>query len=166
MIVRREHPGDEASIYEVHARAFPTTVEARLVDDLRASNEWLPRLSLVAVDGEAIVGHVVCTRAWIDPAAEPVLGLGPIGVMPGKHGRGVGRSLMVAVLAAAEALDETMVGLLGDPLFYSRFGFCLSHLFSIQPPDPAWKEHFQVRVLAATPPAGGTFRYAEPFSRV
>jgi putative acetyltransferase len=44
-------------------------------------------------------------------------------VLPHHQGVGVGHALMHAVLAAAEAVDETVVGVLGDPAYYARFGF-------------------------------------------
>lgn len=142
-------------------------VEAPLVDDLRASAEWLPRLSLVAeVDGE-IVGHVVCSRGWITTATgdRPVLGLGPLGVAPAHQGAGVGSALVHAVLGAADALDESLVALLGAPAYYGRFGFEPARVHGVEAPDASWGDHFQVRPLAAYDPAlTGPFRYAAPFA--
>jgi putative acetyltransferase len=57
-----------------------------------------------------------------------VLGLGPLGVEPGWQRRGVGSALMHAILGGAEACGETLVGLVGDPAYYGRFGFA-----------PAWE---------------------------
>jgi putative acetyltransferase len=153
VIIRRELATDVPAIRAVTAAAFATAAhsappvepdgvpgEATLVGWLRNDPGWLPSLSLVAEspDGQ-IVGHVVCTRGSIDGA--PVLGLGPISVDPGHQGAGVGSALVHAVLAAADALDEPLVALLGDPGYYGRFGFR---------PDPALT---------------GTFTYAAPFSR-
>jgi putative acetyltransferase len=171
VLVRRERPGDEPAIHRVHAAAFrgpdPAAAEpeeAGLVDRLRASDAWLPALSLVAlVDGE-IVGHVVCTRAWLDPSENQVLGLAPIGVDPTRQRQGIGSALMHAVLAAADALDEPLVGLVGEPEYYGRFGFEPASHHAIAAPDPAWGEYFQVRTLAAYRGSlSGSFRYAEAF---
>jgi putative acetyltransferase len=102
--VGREQFGDEAAIRAVHAGAFrrpedpeATPPEAGLVDELRASEAWLPRLCLVATIDGHIVGHVVCTRAHVE--TEPVLALGPIGVDPSRQNQGVGQTLMKAVIA-------------------------------------------------------------------
>lgn len=75
---------------------------------------------------------------------------------------------MRAVLTAAEGGGWVLVALLGEPEYYGRFGFVASSVHGIEPPDPAWGPYFQVRVLAATPPpdVSGTFRYAEPFTRL
>lgn len=179
MIIRPERPRDTAdhdAIRAVQTAAFRSAetpdaapVEAPLVDALRAGDEWLPRLSLVAETEGAIIGHVVCSRGWVvTPAGHrPALGLGPIGVLPGSQGAGVGTILMHAVLAAADTLDEPLVALLGEPRFYVRFGFVPSHARDIAPPDPAWGEYFQVRPLAAYDHAlRGTFRYAAPFAQL
>jgi putative acetyltransferase len=170
--IRRERPADHAAVRAVHRAAFapdgrpePDVAEAWLVDQLRADAGWLPHLSLVAVSGARVVGHVMASRAVVEPAGEPVLGLGPLGVEPAEQRRGVGSALVHAVLAAAEARDERLVGLLGDPAYYGRFGFVAGAEHGVLPPDPGWGAAFQVRVLAG-PVAGGWFRYAEPFDRL
>lgn len=106
---------------------------------------------------------MTCTRGDVDGV--PALGLGPIAVRPAAQGRGVGSALMHAVLGAAEAADEPLVALLGDPAWYRRFGFGPASSSGIVAPDPAWGEYFQVRVLRPSPPAG-TFGYARPFAEL
>jgi putative acetyltransferase len=162
--------------------------EAWLVDELRAGDAWLPALSLVAVAGDgpvggaveraggvaggaagggpvgAVVGHVVCTRARL--AGAPVLGLGPLSVHPDHQRRGVGSALVHAVLGAADALDEPLVVLLGDPAYYGRFGFRPAHELGITPPVADWVDHFQARPLTAYDGSlRGEFVYPEPFLR-
>lgn len=138
--------------------------EVGLLAALRRSPSWIPRLSLVAVDGEYdIVGHVVCTRGRLG-AGLPVLALGPLGVLPRHQHVGVGHALMHAVLAAAEALDESLVGLLGDRGYYARFGFRPANTMAIEAPDPTWGDHFQVRPLGGRHDSlKGPFCYPPPF---
>lgn len=164
MIVRRERPADRAAVHAVHRAAFATPVEADLVDALRADPGWLPALSLVADDGE-VHGHVVCTRGTV--GGTPALGLGPLGVVPAHRRTGVGSALMHAVLAAADALDEPVVVLLGHQDYYPRFGFVPALDLGITPPDPAWGAHFQARPLTAyTQALRGEFAYAAPFQDI
>ncbi|MGI5156341.1 GNAT family N-acetyltransferase [Microbispora sp. CA-102843] len=112
-----------------------------------------------------IAGHVVCTRAHVE--AVPVLGLGPLAVHPAHQRRGVGSAVVHAALGAAEALGEPLVALLGDPAYYSRFGFEHSETHGVTAPDPKWGEFFQVRVFERpVPPPRGPFTYAKPFSGV
>lgn len=72
---------------------------------------------------------------------------------------------MHGVLAAADALDEAAVVLLGDPRYYRSFGFLLAQPLGILPPDPSWAVHFQVRPLHAWDSSlRGTFHYASAFN--
>jgi putative acetyltransferase len=173
VLIRREVPSDIAAIRAVVAAAFARPddagrlpAEAPLVDELRACSAWLPALSLVAADPDGtVVGHVLATRAHV--GSMPVLGLGPLSVHPGHQRRGVGSALMHAVLGAADALNEPLVALLGDPAYYRRFGFGLSTGYGIEPPLARWRPHFQVRPLTGHEATQrGTFAYPEPFDRV
>lgn len=171
MLIRRERPDDVDRIDEVHRLAFAAMasasaapVEVGLVHALRADAGWVPALSLVAEgpDGD-VVGHVVATEGSI--GSTPVVGLGPIGVLPTDQGQGVGGALMHAVLAAADALGYPFVVLVGHTGYYPRFGFVPATTLRIAAPDPSWGEHFQARSLASAPADGasGTFRFAAPF---
>jgi putative acetyltransferase len=162
MLIRRERRDDVAVVDAVTRAAFGRELEASLLARLRDDEGWLPKLSLVAVEGGEVVGHVVCTRGFVGDA--PVAGLGPISVRPDRQRRGVGHALMHAVLAAAEATDEPVVALVGEPAFYRRFGFTAASEAGIGSPDPAWGEHFQVRTLGAR--VTGPFRYAAPFAEM
>ncbi|MCF8607749.1 N-acetyltransferase [Gordonia sp. HY442] len=138
--------------------------EVALIDSLRDDSGWMPELSLVAVDGELIVGHVVGSRAWLGDS--PAVGLGPLSVSPERQKAGVGSALMHAILGAADALGESIVGLLGEPSYYARFGFVPAALHDVKAPDISWGEYFQVRTLTTYGGAAGLFSYAAPFEAV
>lgn len=197
MLIRRERQADQNAVHSVHHASFhhpdhpkSTPFEAGLVDDLRASYDWLPTLSLVAVapteiepvttrwsslternhthdadpavDEGPVIGHIVCSRGWIGDF--PALGLGPTGVLPEFQHQGVGSALMHAVLGAADALGEGIVGLLGAIDYYVKFGFEPASHYGIISPVPEWQPVFQVRPLSMYDArARGTFRYSEPF---
>jgi putative acetyltransferase len=170
MLIRRESDADIDAVAAVTSAAFgppasPPPVETRLLEELRLTDAWLTRMSLVAVaDDGRLAGHVVCTRGHVD--GSPALGLGPLSVAPDRQRGGIGSALMHAVLGAADALDEPAVVLLGDPAYYARFGFRPAAEYGITPPQPDWAPHFQVRTLHAwTPELRGRFAYAEPFER-
>ena len=174
--VRPERPGDAEAIRAVTAAAFTGIEhsappvdesgdpgEATLVEWLRADAGFLPPLSLVAeIDGE-IVGHSITTRGYVDGA--PALGLGPISVHPDRQRAGVGRALMRQTILSADAAGETLICLLGDPVYYSRFAFVDAASIGVHAPDPEWGPYFQALVLDAAHPRG-RFEYAPPFARL
>ena len=176
MLIRPETPADHDAVRAVHLAAFATpdgspAIEAALTDRLRDGAWYLPEFSLVAVvrgngrhsDHYRAQGHVICTRAHVGDT--PVLGLGPVGVLPECQNRGIGSALVDAAVDVARARGERLIGLLGDPNFYSRFGFVDSRTVGIDAPDPAWGVHFQVLPLRDDVPTG-TFRYATPFDEL
>lgn len=173
MLIRREATGDAETVYAITAAAFARPgesgppAEAPLVDALRATDAWLPELSLVAVDpGGDVIGHVLCTRGTVG-SKHPVLALGPLSIRPDQQRAGVGSALMHAVLGAADALGEPLVALLGSTAYYPRFGFRLAREYGITPSEPRWVPDFQVRTLTAYQPiVRGPFAYPEPFDNV
>jgi putative acetyltransferase len=172
VLIRRERPADVERIRGVIAAAFAsdhaeTAPEVALVDQLRTSHAWLPALSLVATrpNADVVIGHVLCTRGWIE--STPALALAPLSVQPDEQRRGVGLALMHAVLGAADALDESLVALVGDPTYYTRFGFRPAEDYGIRASVPEWRPYLQVRVLTAYPQSlRGPFAYPEPFERI
>lgn len=121
--IRPEGADDEEAIRRVHLAAFPTAAEADLVAQLR--EDYDSEISLVAEQGGEIVGHVLLSRmkASGDGIAFRALGLGPVAVHPGSQGSGIGSKLIRAALATAATLGEEVVFILGEPDYYSRFGF-------------------------------------------
>lgn len=121
--VREELPGDAEAIREVNTRAFDTSCEADIVDRLRRGCEDL--LSLVALEGERIVGHILFSPAVIEVGAGEVVGMGlaPIAVLPEHQGQGIGAELVRTGMARLEELGCPFVIVLGHPGYYPRFGF-------------------------------------------
>jgi putative acetyltransferase len=116
--IRLERPEDRAAALEVERSAFGSDQEPTIVEAVRDEEG---SFALVAEEDGVIVGHVQLSRVWI--GADPVLGLGPIGVLPDRQRRGIGSALMRAGLEEGRARGEVAVILLGEPAFYSRFGF-------------------------------------------
>jgi putative acetyltransferase len=117
LFIRAEAPADLAAIYEVVAAAFQRPDEAVLVAHLH-SDECV--ISLVAVDGDEIVGHVLFS-GMVAPFR--ALGLGPVSVRPNRQRAGIGSKLIRTGLDQAREAGWQAVFVLGDPKFYNRFGF-------------------------------------------
>ena len=116
--IRDETPADRAGIRALVLAAFGGAQEADLVDQLRTDGD--AAVSLVAADGERIVGHVLLSRMT---APFRALGLAPVSVAPDRQGEGIGGRLVRAGLERARRDGWQGVFVLGDPGFYRRFGF-------------------------------------------
>ena len=175
MIVREQHADDYAAILHVYAEAFrrptfrapqsPGSVppEVGLFEALWEAGDALPGLSFTALADGGVVGHVTASRATV--AADPVIAVGPIGVLPDHQGTGIGSALMDSLLAAADAAAVPLVVLLGAPRYYSRFGFRPATALGVTPPEPAWGDAFQALPLTAyTESVTGRFQYSPAFS--
>lgn len=121
MQIRAESTGDRDAVHAVTAAAFGQEDEARLVDALRAENAVA--VSLVADEDGAISGHVLLSRL---KAPENCLALAPVSVSPGRQGEGIGSALIREALRRAAAGGFAAVFVLGEPGYYTRFGFSLT----------------------------------------
>ena len=178
MFIRQEQPSDAAAIRDLHRRAFAKTatqdapaadgdLEARLVDELRAEGDLVAPLCLVAARDGRVVGHVAMSRATLDDRPVDLVALGPLGVLPELQGEGIGSALVHATLAAADALGQRGVVLLGHPTYYPRFGFGPAVDHGITPPQDWGPAYFMLRRLGAWGDGlSGAFRYAPAFERL
>src|SRR5689334_20237259 len=94
-MIRFARPSDHAGIAEVVAAAFGREDEARLVERLRADGDVV--LEEVAVEGDAVVGHILFSRVWADHQGL-FAALAPLAVRPDRHGAGLGSALVRAGL--------------------------------------------------------------------
>ena len=164
--VREESDSDHAIVSEIQDAAFGEPGEARLVEALRASA--FPRISLVAeLDGE-LVGHIFLSPVTIEgkPPGSSCAGLAPVGVMPAVQGRGVGSALIREALGRCPGVGWSVVFLLGDPAYYSRFGFVLAAARGFRYESEVFDSAFQVLELAdgTLDGASGWVRYNRAFS--
>ncbi len=146
--IRVEIPADRAAVDDLVEEAFGDPSVKRLVQLIRASEHWLPELSLVAERDGEILGHVLfsTTDLATDHGPVPILLLSPLAVRPSAQRSGVARALVETGLAAAERTDYGVVVLEGDPRLYRRFGFEPATPFGIKRPsekipDAAWQAH-------------------------
>jgi putative acetyltransferase len=120
--IRLEKYGDAAAIRRVNELAFARSVEADIVDKLRAN--CAECLSLVADDG-GVVGHILFTPAAIVGAGRRVAGMGlaPMAVLPERQRRGIGSMLARKGIDMLHESGCPFVIVLGHPEYYPRFGF-------------------------------------------
>jgi putative acetyltransferase len=165
MDIRTETPADSDAIHAVHTEAFvPSTVEAKLVDDLRMEGALVRDLCLVATEGEAVIGHIAFSRAMLDPSGHEILVVAPMGVLPDHQRQGVGMQLIGQSMRRAALTDFPLVSVLGHPEYYPRFGFEPARPLGVDPPFDVPDEAWMARKLPRyTDEAKGTVRYADAF---
>jgi putative acetyltransferase len=163
-LIRPEKDTDAAAVRRVHISAFPTSAEADLVERLRASGKAV--VALVALDGDSIVGHIVFSPVALEPLAGTVgLGLAPLAVLPDHEKHGVGRRLVQNGLAACHSWGAGFVVVIGDPPYYTRFGFEPAEKHGLRSEYDAG-DSFMVFKLesGALPPPGTLVKYAPEFA--
>jgi putative acetyltransferase len=149
VIVRAETAADHADIRRINDEAFGETIEGELVDAIRASDRFVPELSLVAESRGQTVGHVISSYVDLEPGARRLLQVGPLAVLPSHQRRGIGRALMEETIRRVDERGEPVLLIEGDPSFYGRFGFTRADKLGIEPPPEAWgPQYFMLRPLA------------------
>jgi putative acetyltransferase len=140
MTMRAEHPGDRRAIADVVTAAFRSSVEARLVEAIRASPNYVPELSVVAELQGHIVGYVMVSFVGLhdDDTHLRIASLAPLAVAPDFQGRGIGSALVREVTARADDRGEPCIVLEGSPTFYGRLGFEHSVPHGIRITLPSW----------------------------
>ena len=138
--VRFEQVGDEPAIRETNELAFGGPLEARLVDALRGSADYL---SLVATIEDQVVGHILFTPVVVEPPTDRrIAGLAPMAVRPEYQRSGIGGQLIRAGLEECRRRGYSAVVVLGHPDYYPRFGFVPAHTFGLTCEFPSPPEAF------------------------
>ena len=157
MDIREEAGGDIAAIDRITELAFDQRDEADLVVALRKNGDI--EISLVAVDDDAVIGHVLFSILRAPPRC---LALAPVSVMPDRQSKGVGSRLIREGLRRAKEQGWGAVFLLGEPDYYSRFGFRVDSAAGFGTPYPA--EFFMaLELLPGALDEKGPVIYAAPF---
>ncbi|KAG0078800.1 hypothetical protein BGZ92_001309 [Podila epicladia] len=160
--IRSEQPTDIDTITQLTEAAFKTETHSSLteqfiVNALRQADQLT--ISLVAVVGDAIVGHVAISPVTISSGANGWYGLGPISVSPERQRQGIGSMLVKASLAELRRLGGLGCVLLGNPAYYGRFGFKAHPGLVLTGVPP---EYFQALSFGSELPSG-TVSYHEAF---
>ena len=157
VLIRPERDADQPVIAEVVRAAFvghPDEV-ALFVERIRASEQFVPELALVAEDSSGVIAHVMLSWVGLDSGSRArILNLTPMSVRPDRQCSGVGSRLIRDALGRAEAAGEPAVMVEGIPAYYPRFGFeRASTLGFISPHPKIPDEAFMVKRLPGYNPA-------------
>lgn len=155
---------------EIHELAFQGVSEAQLVETLRDSNDFMPGLSVVAVQGQKIVGHILFSLVSIHTKGGrvPALVLAPMAVAPAYQNRGIGSKLVRHGLKKCLNQGHKVVLVIGHPDYYPRFGFEPATRIGLTLPISVPDEAFMVLKLVPGALEGkhGRVRFPPPFDEV
>ena len=160
--IRPERPSDAAAISQVHAASFPSADEARLVELLREAGRL--QASLVAEDSGSIVGHIAFSPVTTASGSTGA-GLAPVAVVESHRRRGIAADLVREGLQACREAGWGWVVVLGEPAYYSRFGFLPAADFGLSDEYGGGPAFQALELIAGSLPAGaGLVRYAPEFA--
>jgi putative acetyltransferase len=145
--IRAEAQEDHVAVRLVNDLAFGQPGEGAMVDALRQNPRFMRELSLVALAGDAVIGHILFFPIDIATPDGPVesLSLAPLAVHPDYQNMGIGGQLVEAGITAA-GFESIIV--MGHPGYYPRFGFRPASPWGIRPPMEAPDEAFMALELA------------------
>lgn len=163
--IRDERPSDVQSVRAVLLSAFGREAEARLADRLRASGK--AEVRLVAEDAGHVLGYILFSPISIGrgPQQAAAYALAPLAVMPAFQRLGVGSALVSAGLQRLKDSRKSGVLVLGDPKYYSRFGFVAASRFGVRCPFSAPEQAFMAIEMepGAFAECSGVARYGAEF---
>ena len=163
LLIRSENRTDHAVISHVIAQAFKdqqysSHTEHFIVDALRRADALT--LSLVAVLNQHIVGHITISPVRISSGVQGWYGLGPVAVLPEWQLQGIGSALIQSALNQLKMMGAKGCVVLGDPNFYSEFGFKIVAELILENVPP---EYFQALSFDGKSPKG-TATYHDAFN--
>jgi len=137
MDIRTATDADFDDVLAVEREAFGEEDEAELVRALLDDASARPVLSLLAFQGNRVVGHILFTRGRLQ--AHPQLSLAilaPLAVVPDAQNQGIGGKLIAHGLGLLTASGVDLVFVLGHPGYYPRHGFTPAGKLGLQAPYP------------------------------
>lgn len=159
--IRNEEVKDIEQVREILRAAFPTDAESRLVDTLRANGK--ATISLVAVRGDEVLGHILFSPVSTTPPTEAKgIGLAPVSVRPDAQSQGIGSKLIQEGLRLGKELGFDYCVVLGGPNYYQRFGFEKASPFGIRNEYGVDSEFMIIRFSDRD--VAGVVRYASEFA--
>jgi predicted N-acetyltransferase YhbS len=133
-VIRAERASDVAAREALLDACFGANRHTRTCQRLRDGRAPAEGLALSVVRQGRLVGTV---RLWhVSVGGQPALVLGPLAVDASCRELGIGAALMNHALAAAKARGHGAVILLGDALYYARFGFSMLKTGELSLPGP------------------------------
>ncbi len=162
--IREESSADIEKIDQIVQKAFPSPAEAQLVLQLR--QQGLLRAGYVLEYGGELVGYIAYSP--MDWSGEKAWGLAPVAVLAKYQRQGLGSQLIEYSLQQLKEAQVDAVFVLGDPAYYSRFGFETAANYQLSCEYQVPREAFMVQALrpGCLEGVSGLARYCPPFAKL
>ncbi|MDA3918309.1 MAG: N-acetyltransferase [Deltaproteobacteria bacterium] len=152
MKIRESTEQERKEILNIHKQAFGEDkgpVIAKLVDDLLNDETAMPILSLVAVENNKLIGHILYTKAVVTQTEILIAAqiLAPLAILPGEQKKGIGEKLINEGLRLLKASETELVFVLGHPTYYPRCGFIPAGEQGFEAPYPIPPEHAEAWMI-------------------
>ena len=146
-----------APIDDLPAEAIEALLDAALGSDrkgrtayrIRSGMPALAEMSVVAMEDGTLVGTLQCWPVALradDGTEWPLVMVGPVAVVPDRQGDGIGRALMNHVVGYADVNRRVPpLMLIGDPIYYGRFGFSGERTGGWRAPGPVEQHRLLMR---------------------
>lgn len=123
MSISLERPEQRADVLALNRLAFNGEEEGRIIEAL--ARDDLNVLSLVAMDGATVTGHILFSRLEVEMDGREIkaVSLAPMAVLPDYQNTGIGSALIRRGLDLLTARGFEAVLVVGHADFYPRFGF-------------------------------------------
>ena len=165
--IRQENQNDYKEVYSVVKKAFETAEhsdgnEHDLVTVLINSKNFIPELSLVAIEDNKIVGYILFTKVKIGDYEE--IALAPLAVLPEFQKKGIGGSLIKKGHEIAKKLGYHYSIVIGSEKYYPKFGYVPAIKYGIKAPFQVDNENFMaVKLNDSIMEIKGIVEYAKEF---
>lgn len=167
MQIRQERTEDHQQIRELVSEAFALAEhsdgdEQDLVERIRNSPEYIPELSLVAISSDIVLGHIMFSKIYVGQSE--AIALAPLAVRTDMQRKGIGKSLVTAGHKLARRMGYSCSVVLGNPLYYSKFGYEKASAYGIIAPFEVPDDYYMVYGLDNTDDIPqGNVKYSDAF---
>jgi putative acetyltransferase len=137
MYIRKASDSDLNNILSVLHKRFGHGKEVGMVKALLVDPNAKPILSLIAFKDQQAVGYILFTKAHLTKRKETTVIsiLAPLAIVPNTQ-QGIGGKLIESGLQILSDSGVDLVFVLGDPDYYSRYGFCPAANIGFSAPYP------------------------------
>lgn len=144
-VLRSETPDQAEAVEALVDAAFGPGRHVKTAERLREGNTPDLALSMVALEGDRVVG---CSRIWpIHVGERPALLLGPFAVDARLRSLGLGAALIERCCQDAQAAGHDLMLLVGDAAYFDKLGFKPVKRGDVRLPGPVDYRRVLVREL-------------------